>query len=96
MYRTFQSDYSKSFETAPKVTQTPDCRAWVKSEQYPKEPFRGSNLLSKIKGHSDMVSRFSPYLDSIHDQGNNENEKSSITDRFIPSRKLLKKNSFYQ
>ncbi len=54
-----------------------------------------ADLMRNPTIHTDCVSPFSPYLESPNPQ-ENYLEKTSVTDRFIPSRKLLKRDSMYQ
>lgn len=61
-------------------------QAFERASTSPEKKYNPHELLS-------YVSPFSPYLESSSSGGD---DSQSFTDRYIPSRKLLKKDSMYQ
>ena len=67
-------------------SKTRNTHAFERASTSPEKKYNPHELLS-------YVSPFSPYLESNSSGGE---DSQSFTDRYIPSRKLLKKDSLYQ
>ena len=86
--RLFQmfADEPANSSTSASPTKNRSSHPFERTTSSPEKSYNQNELLS-------YISPFSPYLES---QSSNGEDSHSITDRYIPSGKLLKKDSLYQ